>query len=543
MKNIFAQTPDKEAENILFATGKLLQLLNIKVTGSTLRKKLLSHPHYLSLLSITETLQQWNIETSALKIEAKDLIEVPCPFIAYLSSGRKFITITDVSTENVYYYNEKNKKLHYPHREFREIWGGVILLAEPTEESGEVEYKEKIYKEWIHNLKIPLLLLFLLCAFIVKSYVISRTEEYNSSYFISILACKFLGVIVTSLLLLYEYDSQNSFINQICSVGKKANCAAVLSSSVSKIAGTISWSEAGFGYFLGGFLYPIIAGTEALPFLYLLNLIALPFIIFSLSYQAFKIRQWCVLCLGVIFLLLSEFFCALLTKYSMPALVINANSALLIFLSFLLPLFSWFFIKPYIYQAKSKIALEFQLARFKGNADVFQAMLSKQPFINGDTKDLGITIGNPDAENTLIKVCNPYCGPCAKAHPKIDNLIKNNPNWKVQIIFSEPVNKGDIKFITVSHLMAVAEKCENENNEWLKQKALDDWYASSKKSANMYQSFAAKYPVNGTLLNQENKVDAMYKWCEKNAVKFTPTFFVNGYQLPEQYEIADLQYL
>ncbi|PUZ29772.1 hypothetical protein DCC81_10130 [Chitinophaga parva] len=34
----------------------------------------------------------------------------------------------------------------------------------------------------------------------------------------------------------------------------------------------------------------------------------------------------------------------------------------------------------------------------------------------------------------------------------------------------------------------------------------------------------------------------MYEWCKKTNVTFTPTFFLNGYQLPENYSISDLKY-
>lgn len=55
-----------------------------------------------------------------------------------------------------------------------------------------------------------------------------------------------------------------------------------------------------------------------------------------------------------------------------------------------------------------------------------------------------------------------------------------------------------------------------------------------------YDLFAAKYPVNIELKQQDAKVDAMYKWCNEMKIEFTPTFFVNGHQLPENYTVKDL---
>ena len=113
MKNFFAQSSYNEDDNILHATAKLLRLLNIKVTAKTLRETLFSHPHHLSLLSITESLNHWKVDTAALKISVEELNEIPTPFIAYLSSGSKFITVTEVSAECIYYFSDNKNKQQY----------------------------------------------------------------------------------------------------------------------------------------------------------------------------------------------------------------------------------------------------------------------------------------------------------------------------------------------------------------------------------------------------------------------------------------------
>ena len=70
--------------------------------------------------------------------------------------------------------------------------------------------------------------------------------------------------------------------------------------------------------------------------------------------------------------------------------------------------------------------------------------------------------------------------------------------------------------------------------------ALIDWYTPDQKD---YEMFAAKYSLNGELEMKESKLEAMNKWCREVDISFTPTFFVNGYQLPETYTIEDLKYL
>jgi protein-disulfide isomerase len=71
------------------------------------------------------------------------------------------------------------------------------------------------------------------------------------------------------------------------------------------------------------------------------------------------------------------------------------------------------------------------------------------------------------------------------------------------------------------------------------EQALDDWYLAESKD---YEAFAEKYPMNGQLKLQTEKVKAMYEWCNKEEIQFTPTFFVNSHQLPEIYSVDDLKY-
>jgi len=70
-------------------------------------------------------------------------------------------------------------------------------------------------------------------------------------------------------------------------------------------------------------------------------------------------------------------------------------------------------------------------------------------------------------------------------------------------------------------------------------KALDDWYLSEKQD---YEAFAGKYPMNGELKQQGDKIAAMDYWCNKMELKYTPTIFINNKQLPDAYSIEDLQY-
>lgn len=83
--------------------------------------------------------------------------------------------------------------------------------------------------------------------------------------------------------------------------------------------------------------------------------------------------------------------------------------------------------------------------------------------------------------------------------------------------------------------MAIAQTKDNN----LIKHSLDDWYMSEEKD---YEKFAGKYPMNGELTKQGDKLKHMDEWCKKMKIEFTPTIFINEKQLPSAYSIGDLQY-
>jgi protein-disulfide isomerase len=133
-------------------------------------------------------------------------------------------------------------------------------------------------------------------------------------------------------------------------------------------------------------------------------------------------------------------------------------------------------------------------------------------------------------------VCNPYCGPCAIAHPVLDEIIHNNKNVKLKLIFTATNDKDDKRGVAARHLLAIYEK----HDALQTQQALDDWYLADRKD---YNVFAAKYPLNGEIKKQEKEIEIMKEWCKEAEISFTPTLFINGHRLPEKYKIEELKYI
>ncbi|MDO5968182.1 hypothetical protein Q4Q35_00025 [Flavivirga aquimarina] len=50
-----------------------------------------------------------------------------------------------------------------------------------------------------------------------------------------------------------------------------------------------------------------------------------------------------------------------------------------------------------------------------------------------------------------------------------------------------------------------------------------------------------KYPMDGELEQQNDKIEAMHNWCVAEKITHTPTISINGYELPKEYNVDDLR--
>lgn len=516
------------------ATIVFLRLLGVKVNSSTVNETLQNHPDWPSLLCISDALQKWNIPNAAGKIRAEEIDQLPVPFIACTHDAENPVAVvTHVSEVQINYYSYRRaKSISADKAQFFKKWDGVYLIAEPHKESGEKNYN-KVRQSSVLKAAVPLTLLILVACFSFYGLNSMFKDNINIAIIVQYLVYM-VGIVVSSLLLWYEVDRNNPLLKKVCTGISKGSCETILTGSQAKLLSWLSWSEVGFFYFTGSLL-ALLFVPGAINILAWLSVLAMPYIIFSLYYQWRVAKHWCVLCLAVQALLLTGGVNSLANGIIQKPFTASIGEFLKIVSCFLLPALSWFAIKPYLLQLQQAVTTKREYLRIKFNTEIFDALLKKQKPITMPVANMGINIGKAGATHTLIKVCNPYCGPCAKAHPKIEKLLEDNDDLQVKILFTATDDDNNIMSKPVKHLLAIAEK----GDEQLTKKALDEWYLAEKKD---YDVFAAKYPMNGELQVQGEKLTAMSKWCKEMNVVATPTFFLDGNEMPDAYSIEDLEY-
>ncbi|WP_422083624.1 vitamin K epoxide reductase family protein [Ulvibacterium sp.] len=519
-------------DNCLNITKQLLKSLQIDFTQQFLEDAILAHPEHPSMLCISDTLDKYAIENLAVKVNGEKLLELPLPCIVEVSDrGGMFKVLVDLTDNVVSYLDDKGKAVETSKAEFLNRWTGVCLLAEVSENSGEPDIRKKRNEKRTYSiLKWACVLLFGVWVLIDPLYSIGYTE--TALPFVLYFGLKLIGLSVGVLLLWYEVDRYNPTLQKFCSGGKKLNCDSVLRSKHATLFnGRLSLGLLGFSYFFGTLSFLLINGfhQSSLTPLSYLSFATFPVVALSAYYQGFVVKQWCKFCIVVQSVLVLEMATAFF--WDLHLVRTELVSLLPLMALLLLPIPVWQWLKPLLNKEKETLLVQRSLKKIKNNPTVLQGLLSKTRKIQNSTEGLGISFTNTTAKFNVVKVCHPYCGPCAKAHPILEEL-REKGLINLQILFVSGTDKNDPQLKPVRHFLAL----DDRENSILK--ALNDWYLSETKD---YELFCLKYPMNGELEFQDQKIDSMRQWCDIEQISHTPTIFINGHELPREYSVEDLR--
>lgn len=524
-------------ENVNEVLNLLIGELGIPVTRQTVEDEIARHPEHNSMLAISDLLNNWCVPNAAYQLNFDELAsaKIVTPFIAYLAN-KKFVLVSQLNEKEVIVSNEEWSKHRLKVEDFKRIYAnGFILIAEKETDSGEADYTLKRRKESLNKLRMPFVIMGVV-AVLVTTLLLYTSYAASINWQIALLTfLKTIGLATAILLLIQSIDTNNPLVQKLCGGDNKNNCNAILSSKAAKISEELSWSEIGVFYFTGTWLVLLLGSsyTNIIQALAILNIISLPYTVYSINYQWRIAKQWCRLCCTIQALLWMEFFVFL------PYLLKNVQASNIrewgiLLIGMALPVLAWIFIKPYLLLSKQIQPLKVQLRKFKYNAALFNKLLSEEVKYRLPDDDQSIILGNREAEHIITMVSNPYCQPCSKAHKALDEWLLSRNNIKLQIIFSNQTNENDPLAKIGPHLMALQ---ANRDDISLKQ-ALNDWYGQKQKN---YNEWAKHHPVINNVSSKE-ALQTQREWCNITETKSTPAIFINGRKLPGNYQAEDIKY-
>ena len=504
-----------------------LQLLRIPFNLKTVTDLFYYHSYHPSILSLSEVLNELNVPNVSLRVDKSNFHKIPTPFIAKTSSSEgDFCLIKKIDNDKIVYINEKEKQVHTTITNFFKQYSGVVLVAEPNNNSGEINYLLN-KKNYLLNKLIGFLLIILITFILIISVV--NKINYLYLYFVFIL--QIIGLIISILLIITSLQFNNQFINKFCSNNTGNGCHNILNSPKAFIFnGKISLSEIGLFYFISSLASFIINPTTNTHLLFIINLFCVGFSFYSIYYQKFIVKQWCKLCVLIqcvfwVQLLISIFWGALNFYY------IHFYQVFIFTFIFLMVGLIWFYIKPTILKLQQYPSLIKSINKFKTNPIIFNTLLQDENKITPLEDKYKIILINSNANFEILLILNPYCIPCLEKYKIIEKeIIQKKLDCKLSIVFQyDSFGKDIVQSIISTYIINGAQETEI---------CLSNWF-NKKYSLN---NFLKKYPfllenkqVNEILYNQE-------MWCYLNEINDTPNFYINNNKLPSEYNIQDIKY-
>lgn len=502
-----------------------LKALKVRHTREHSNKVFREHPHRNNLFGISKMLIDYGIANQGIKVNDKnEIIEIETPFIAHI--GNDFVTVLKVTpTEVSYVWNDR--KFSVAIEKFKEIWTGVALLGEADSGSVEPGYLRHRRME-IYTILQKSGLLILTAVLAIRAMTVDYASFSLGHFFL--LFINVIGIYIGYLLILKQLHVGSNYADKICSLFHENDCNNILESPAARLWGVIGWSEIGFSYFVSNVL--ILMFMPALTnYMAWINICALPYTIWSIWYQKFVARQWCVLCIIVQALLWSMFFVnlafgftvfpdcrfadflSLAIWYGMPFLLINL-------------------LLPKLIDNRRVEQITQEMNSLKASEEVFVALLKKQARV--EYKNISsVKWGDSAAKIEVTVLTNPHCGPCAYMHDHIEKLMEHTDDKiAFQYVFSSFNKELDRsgKFLLAAYLQKSREEAREIYHQWFKTGKYDA------------DNFIKKWDVDIHDKQVEEEYNRHGHWHKYYNLTATPMIYVNGYQLPPTYYIDDLRY-
>ncbi|MBQ4483726.1 MAG: thioredoxin domain-containing protein [Prevotella sp.] len=504
----------------------LLEQLDVKYTHTYVTKMYNEHPHKYNMFGLFDILHSYDINAVGVNIENKDYEKLAFPCVLHINGG--FVVATEIADKEItYYWN--GRKFSLSMETFNTMWTGNAIVIDGDSDASEPNYNDHLREE-----RLGLLKKMLFAATLFVSIFIGLLYNYTHySFFVLLyMMLDILGLIPCSLLMEKQLHSESKLGNRVCSLFHQKDCNKVLFSEKAKILG-FSWSEIGFSFFIAH-LFSLIFYPSIVSELSIIGMASILFVVWSIHYQWRVVKQWCVLCLLVqadIILMASSGLIEI-SKYGLFFNIIPAFAFCTLWL--LIVVMLNFYVKHR--ETAEQCSMNIQKYRaLKSNTMVYQTLLAAEKYDETTFSDSEITFGNREARTRITILTNPHCNPCARTHIKVDELIQKCKNKVcIQYIFSsfnEELNESNRFLIAVWQQLGEQKAAE----------IYSQWYEYGKYHIREFMEKWKNIDIHTHSVEEEMRKHK--EWKKRTGYVATPTILVNGYELPEDYDIEDLTML
>lgn len=500
----------------------LLTLLEIRHTESFAKETINGTPFANSLYGVGLVLAKYNVQTDSVRYRSKSDISNDVTPCIILYDG-KFAILSNIDSSEVILLISGNKRVVIPWEKFEKGWDGTALIPKATKYSKEPNYA-KHRKEELKRMCSYYGLSLAMTAII---FILVTQNPYIVSWaWWGIFIINIIGVTLSVLLLQKQLNIPNRISDKICGLTKAGDCDDVTHSSGSELFGLFKLSEIGFAFFSANIIC-LITIPNAISILAIISYIVLPFSFWSIWYQKFKAKSWCVLCLGVLtaMWLQAALYCfsGIITKYNIPLIPLCITG-----LTYPLIFFDLTILMSILSNKRKSEHWQSDFVNLKAQDKVitayFQAGNSFE-ITSGGTSEM--VFGDAKAPSEITVFSNPYCNPCAAMHEQ----LKDVPGDAVRIRYVMTYFNDELS--QINRYIIAAYQQLGADKTW---DIMTEWYKSGKeKGVSFFQTYNLDIDSDSVIreFNKQNN------WSKSTELHGTPTVIINGHELTGPYTVDD----
>ncbi|WP_405199314.1 vitamin K epoxide reductase family protein [Christiangramia sp. LLG6405-1] len=492
--------------------------------------KYTSHPCYPQLISLTDTLDYFNISYDIYKLEdySGSLEFLPTSFIS-LSKGSMHRTeiIEIIKKNSKFKINSIYGSKILDTSQLLELFTGIVLEIKSGEKISSY-LTDKVYQNRMQFLYVISIIILILN---------SNFQQLNWQLQISFIF-SLLGIIISFLILKKDNDtSTDEYSYKFCSLSPKVSCQNVFNSALAKgFIGLKLVDVVGifFFYQILSILFLTDSSNEFLYVNILLHSGAICVCIFSIYYQSFVVKFWCTLCLSVSIIIFSQYFLLISIFQSFEILEISLHSIFRLAASMILGLVIWRLIETNQINRNKLQSISIDFYKIKRKKHVFNSILKQERKISELEFPGEMIIGSENPTAVITLVLSPTCVHCPQNFKNMIEL-KNDPDIELKIIIRFKIAKessNKVEFESIKNLYQIFQ-IENEN--YFINKTMELLYSKNFEEWNNKNFYDYEFEF-------ESYMQQTYQWIDNNHINYTPFIALNGYEYPRDlYSIHDIQ--
>lgn len=273
----------------------ILSALHVPHTAAYTGQRFASMP-FQTLFGFSKLLGQYGVETQGVHLADKSQVaSLPLPFVSVATNGAWGV-VTDINTasDTVTIIPDGDPTLTVPTQEFTDNWTGTALLCSARKGAHEPAYASHVISDTAARLAGYALVAALLVLVAASIWI---NGLWQKPALLGVLAADCIGFTAAVFLMQKTVGIHTKAASAVCASVDPKGCDTVIKTG-GTFLGVFHWSEVGFAYFSVSILALLIWPQTAAA-LAVINLCCLPYTVWSISYQHFKVHRWCALCLTV----------------------------------------------------------------------------------------------------------------------------------------------------------------------------------------------------------------------------------------------------